>query len=93
MVILQILYRESLLIEEQKEAVFQFRGPIHVTALPLFTCHRKNGPGKNGPARSILDKKWSSRIIFGHPNLVQPEQIWQPKMDRANQKWSDLENR
>jgi len=37
-----------------------------------MACHRKNGPGKNGPAGPILDEK-----------IVRPDQFWSTKNDPA----------
>ena len=37
-----------------------------------MNCHRKNVPGKNGPAGPILDKK-----------IVRPDRFWLPKFGLA----------
>ena len=41
-------------------------------AKTLWDCHRKNGPGKNGPAGLILIEK-----------MVRPDQYWPAKYSPA----------
>ena len=83
-----------------KQNGFLHRRPCHLYHGPQpshrdtsLGCHRKNGPGKNGPAGPILHKKLSSRTVFGRPNLVRPDKVSQPETVRLDQKWSGLEIR
>jgi len=46
-------------------------------------CHRKNGPGKNGPAGPILGEKIIQPDHFGQLKMVRPDHFWKLKVVRA----------